>query len=220
MIFIYLLRDPRDNQIRYVGKTDDPQTRYNNHLNEKSRCARVQWIRELRSLGLQPTLDIVEELADDDIWEDREILWIRHYRDMGCNLTNGTDGGEQGPDCTGKHLVKSESALKNIIAALTRRNKSPEMREVSRRNGLQNKGRKESSERVEQKRKWMTGRKLHTDEFKQKLAQRNKSKVYTNDDRAKARANAQSLWDDPIKAEEMRKRLIERNKANAWRKKK
>lgn len=97
---------------------------------------------------------------------------------------------------------------------LTKRNKSPEMREIARRKG-KNKGKKDSPIRIEQKRQWMTGRKHHTEEFKQSLIERNKAKIYDEQAREKMRTNARKLWDDPIKGPELRAKLAQRNKDRA-----
>lgn len=32
-VFIYALSDPRTNQIRYIGKANNPYNRYSNHYN-------------------------------------------------------------------------------------------------------------------------------------------------------------------------------------------
>jgi hypothetical protein len=213
MDVIYTLSDPRDNQVRYVGKTDNPERRLVMHLRDKDICHRTNWLRELTTNGLEPILTIIETVEEGQSWEEREIYWISYYRSIGCKLTNGTDGGDQGPDCTGKNLIKSEQGRKNIIAALVKRNKSPEMREVSRRNGQSGKGRKRPIEAIEQQRQKMIGRKIHTDEFKQALAESNKTREY---DAEKMRKNARKLWDDPVKGAEMRARLAERNQSEEF----
>ena len=209
MNFIYTLIDPRDNQIRYVGKTDNPERRLASHLIEKYKSHRTNWVQGLIARGLKPIMVIIEEVPEGQSWEDRERYWIAYHRSLGCKLTNMTDGGDQGPDCTGKNLVKSEAARRNIAAMLVKRNKSPEMREISRRNGQKRKGFKESPERIEQKRQWMTGRKHHTEEFKQALAERNKTREY---DPNIMKENSRKLWDDPVKGPELRAKLAERNR--------
>lgn len=214
MDFIYALVDPRDNQIRYIGKTDNPERRLAMHMRDKDICHRTNWLKGLIAVGSKPAMTIIEEVAEGQSWEDRERHWIAHYRSLGCKLTNMTDGGEQGPDCTGKKLPKSEQWRKNITAMLTERNKSPKMREISRQSGLKNKGRKKSQETIEKHRQWMTGRKIHTDETKKALAERNKTRDYNPDI---MKNNSRELWDDPVKGSEMRAKLIERNKSKEFR---
>ena len=49
--FIYVLKDPTNNRIRYVGKTNDPIKRKSKHikdaLNSYEKNHRVFWIRSL-----------------------------------------------------------------------------------------------------------------------------------------------------------------------------
>jgi hypothetical protein len=39
--FIYLLRHPGTNEIRYVGKTKDPRDRYHAHMKPKNRLQKL-----------------------------------------------------------------------------------------------------------------------------------------------------------------------------------
>lgn len=215
MDYIYALCDPRDDRVRYIGKTDNPDRRYKAHLIEKSRTYRTNWIKSLAALGLKPKLKIIEIVSFQSTteWEARERYWIAYYRNIYSDLTNGSDGGDCGPDCTGKHLIKSEIGRKNIIAALIKRNKSPEMREVSRKNGLSHKGKRVSPETIEKIRIANTGKKMHSEEFKRELAERNKIRKYNSE---QMRQNARKLWDDPVKGPEMRRRISERNKTGRW----
>lgn len=215
MDYIYALCDPRDNRVRYVGKTDNPDRRYKAHLIEKSRTHRTNWIKSLIALGLKPTLKIIEIVSfqSPTEWEAREKYWIAYYRNIYSDLTNGSDGGDCGPDCTGKHLTKSEAGRRNIVAALVKRNKTDKMREIARKNGLSRKGKKPSPETIDKIRVANTGKKMHSDEFKRKLAERNKTRKYNPDEMHK---NATKLWNDPIKGAEARAKLIERNKRNKW----
>lgn len=205
--FIYALSDPDTNEIRYIGKTDNPTRRYKAHLADKSRCHKVYWIQSLIKCGKKPIMIILEEIEKDSNWEDREKYWIEYYKNN--NLVNMTDGGDQGPNCKGKHLTKSEQARKNIASALVERNKSDTMREISRKTGKLNKGKKRSEEVVEKMKNRMTGKKIHGEAFKMKLAQRNKEREYDSD---KCRDNANKLWGNPEKSAKSRERLISMNK--------
>ena len=51
------------------------------------------WIKSLLILDIIPIITLIEE-ASDECWVEREIFWIKYYRDSGFNLTNSTDGGE------------------------------------------------------------------------------------------------------------------------------
>lgn len=92
--FIYTLSDPRTGQIRYVGKSDKPQTRFRSHINEQRlNCHRTKWIKSLLRCGLEPKMEILDEvpLAQWQFWE-RE--YIRVFKMLGINLVNNTIGGE------------------------------------------------------------------------------------------------------------------------------
>jgi predicted GIY-YIG superfamily endonuclease len=93
-IFIYLLLDPRDGAIRYVGATIHPEKRMWEHLHDlRAKCHRTDWIKFLLRHSLEPQMWIIE-ITDEKKWEKRERSWIKFYRKVGCDLTNSTDGGE------------------------------------------------------------------------------------------------------------------------------
>lgn len=94
-IVIYTLVDPRDNQVRYIGKTNNIKQRLCSHINRSRsgfKCPVHYWIRKLLSLNLRPTIH-VQEVCNSDNWEDREAYWIDYYRSKYKNLTNVSDGG-------------------------------------------------------------------------------------------------------------------------------
>lgn len=93
VIYIYGLVDPRTDQIRYVGKSIRPLARLQNHCNESGKCHRVNWIKLLKREGLRPTLQILE-VVRDGCWQTVEREWIAHFRSLGIQLVNNTDGGD------------------------------------------------------------------------------------------------------------------------------
>jgi hypothetical protein len=93
--YIYVLRDPRDNAVRYVGRTKNLKGRFQQHLYNKSDGsfvhARREWIQEVRSVGLRPLLEVVETLrapVDEALVSERERRWIFHFYQQGAALTN------------------------------------------------------------------------------------------------------------------------------------
>src|SRR5258708_6389227 len=95
--FIYGLRDPHTGEIRYVGKANDPQRRLTYHLCDSQlapKTHRNHWLRSLKSLGLKPSLVILETLAPCDDWKAAEQRWIASFLRDGVKLTNGTAGGD------------------------------------------------------------------------------------------------------------------------------
>jgi hypothetical protein len=95
---IYLLRDPRDHSVRYVGKTIfQLPLRLRSHVTyaaagkRDTYCAR--WIRALLRINIQPIIELIETCGED--WANRERFWIAYYRGQsGSRLTNNADGGE------------------------------------------------------------------------------------------------------------------------------
>ena len=92
---IYVLKCPITNEVRYVGKTNNPSERYKNHLNKcrDGGTYKHNWINSLRKIGLKPIFEIIDEV-DIKEWKEKEKYYIKHYRDEGCNLVNHTDGGD------------------------------------------------------------------------------------------------------------------------------
>jgi hypothetical protein len=94
--FIYILIDPRDGQVRYVGKTNNTKRRYNHHLIDNVKSYKSSWVKQLRKIELRPTLEVIDEVPIDE-WVFWEKYWIAQFRAWGFNLTNLSDGGEGFP---------------------------------------------------------------------------------------------------------------------------
>jgi hypothetical protein len=91
---VYLLKDPRNDEPRYVGVTSNLKKRIRNHLsriNRRSHCA--SWINLLKDISMEPVVEILETVEDEDR-EISEIAWILGFRIAGYDLTNLTMGGE------------------------------------------------------------------------------------------------------------------------------
>jgi len=93
-IYIYALICPIIGQIRYIGKSIRPKERLQNHMNEKSKCHRSNWLKKLKADGLIPKIVILEEMPDGSDWQSREKFWIAHGKSQGWPLTNNTSGGD------------------------------------------------------------------------------------------------------------------------------
>jgi hypothetical protein len=50
----------------------------------------------LLNKGKYVKVSIVEQLDDENLLNEAEKKWIKHYKDLGCDLTNGTEGGDGG----------------------------------------------------------------------------------------------------------------------------
>ena len=113
---IYVLIDPRDHVIRYVGKTQRSLiVRLQHHccISQTSNCRRANWIAKLLRLGYSPRIQLVQEVNANN-WQEAERYWIRYYRSVGCDLVNATDGGD------GTQSLSNESKAKISAANLRR----------------------------------------------------------------------------------------------------
>lgn len=93
--YIYTLTDPRTNQVRYVGKTNNIKQRYNAHLNKarKHQIHMFNWVNQLKKEGLKPIMEIIDEVPIEE-WIFWETYWISQFLTWGFKLINYTNGGE------------------------------------------------------------------------------------------------------------------------------
>lgn len=119
-VYIYLLSDPITNQIRYVGKTTNPHSRYYehtrpgnvNHIITHKNC----WIKSLRAKGLKPILEVIDIVSEAE-WQFWEEYWICQIKAWGFDLTNMTLGGEGALGVSKKNSFKHTEEAKAKIAA-------------------------------------------------------------------------------------------------------
>lgn len=96
MPWIYYLKDPRDDSVRYIGYTTHPESRLREHLRDarsSKTTHKVRWIRSLQALGLLPVWHLEAEFPPECI-HAKEREYIAMGRSEGWYLTNATDGGE------------------------------------------------------------------------------------------------------------------------------
>lgn len=94
-VFIYTLSDPRDGQIRYVGKTTNLKGRLRQHIHEPKTTYKACWIESLKKAGVRPQIEELEHFDGDDVeqWKDAERFWISYLRSLGFRLVNLDAGG-------------------------------------------------------------------------------------------------------------------------------
>jgi hypothetical protein len=116
--FIYTLNDPMTNEIRYVGKTNNPNDRYKRHLQKcylekyDKNTYKSNWIKSLLLIGENPIMKIIQECSKMDV-NELEIFWIDKLKKEGCKLTNLSIGGEIGVDWIGKkHSIETKEKMK------------------------------------------------------------------------------------------------------------
>jgi len=114
---VYALMDPETGEIRYIGKSTRGLKRIFEHFRPShliARNHRTNWIKSVISRGVKPEFTILEVAENPESVVILEILAIAHYRSMGFNLVNATDGGE---GVAG--LVVSDETRKKISRART-----------------------------------------------------------------------------------------------------
>ena len=123
MIYIYTLKDPITNEIRYIGKT---KQKFYSRLSAHKRYAKTSlkqthftnWVNKLLKLNLQPIMEKLE-IVNEKNWQERERYWIKYYKSLGLKLTNTQEGGQgaYGGLNTASFLGKKHSKeTKNIIS--------------------------------------------------------------------------------------------------------
>lgn len=95
--YIYSLSDPRTNEIRYVGKSDNLNLRLIEHVRKHkySITHKNNWIKSLLNKNLTPNIDILDIVPITE-WGFWETHWINLIKAWGFNLTNIASGGRGG----------------------------------------------------------------------------------------------------------------------------
>lgn len=85
MCVIYALVDPRDNTVRYIGKTEKPGLRFTSHVRGESTYNRrlASWIKNLwRKRRMRPAM-VPIETVELSTWAEAERRLISFYRSRG-----------------------------------------------------------------------------------------------------------------------------------------
>lgn len=209
--FVYALIDPRDMEVRYIGKTVRGGQRILEHT-QSSTLAReetwkARWIRSLLGAGHVPLIQILHAPSEEEL-DACEIAWIAFARSESWALTNLTDGGEgalhPSPEAAEKkrkammgHAVSAETRAKisaaNKIAhtrpetkermrAVIAASKSPEAIEKIRQANLGRKASEETRALMSRNRKL---RPPASAEHRKNLSEAGKGRVFSEESRAK-----------------------------------
>lgn len=117
-LLIYGLFDPRDGQLRYVGKTEGAlNTRLNHHvhraLKQKTNTYKANWIRSVIAAGHRPEIVELEAAESAEALVEAEVWNIAHWRSLGCRLTNLTGGGEGASGY--RHTEETKARLSEML---------------------------------------------------------------------------------------------------------
>jgi predicted GIY-YIG superfamily endonuclease len=97
--FIYALCCPITEEVKYIGKSNNPKQRLSKHKSVKdNNIDKKLWIDHLLKNNLSPKLKILEEVSIEE-WKEKEKFYIKKYKDLGYNLYNicgGANGSEFG----------------------------------------------------------------------------------------------------------------------------
>lgn len=91
-VYIYVLKHPDTQEIRYVGQAVNTVRRLDKHI-QTSKINKRHISNWIRSLSSKPVLEIIEECSNTNC-NERERYWISYYRSIGANLCNHSNGGE------------------------------------------------------------------------------------------------------------------------------
>lgn len=113
--YIYVLIDPRDNEVRYVGKTSNPKYRLSGHISEckkeSTKHYRARWIRSLLKDNIKPIIKFIKACPLND-FEKFETEYIKIFKSD--KLTNSDETG-QGNSCRIKEVIDRMSKPKSRI---------------------------------------------------------------------------------------------------------
>ena len=134
LVYIYQLKNPITDNIRYVGKTvQSLDSRLKKHIEESNqglKTYKCNWIRKLLKENIIPDIETIE-ITDENMWKEREKYWIANYKKRGYNLTNSTNGGEDGWSQRKNKIPWNKGLTKET---------SKRLKEVSRKNSKNMKG--------------------------------------------------------------------------------
>lgn len=93
MVTLYVLVDPRNGEIRYVGQTTKTlEVRLKDHTYARGDHYRAKWLRLLKRLSLKPIIRAIQQVPPAT-WESAEQYWIKFFKACGCRLVNTAEGG-------------------------------------------------------------------------------------------------------------------------------
>ena len=120
--YIYALKCPLDNKVKYIGKANDTIGRYRKHISlgftgKGDNHLKNEWIFSLLENGLKPILEILEEVNINE-WKTKEKFYIKQYKEMGYELYNVCGGGN-GASFGNSGSFKGKPMVRVVCLSLT-----------------------------------------------------------------------------------------------------
>lgn len=85
---IYALKCPFTEDIHHIGMSERGIVRPKQHIS-KSHSHKIQkWVSDLKLIGSEPVIKIIEHVSDFTNIFEREAFYIRKYLEQGCVLLN------------------------------------------------------------------------------------------------------------------------------------
>lgn len=193
----------------YVGKGKLKRSR--SFESRNSRYGRI--VKKLKRSGLKPEIKIIRENLTESEAFSVEIARIAHWRALGVEIANYTDGGD---GCSGR--LHSEATKELIRKKAIGRKWSPEMRiarSQQRRNphSLETRAKISESAKIAQRLRFENVKKTKagTTELKHRMMLISRKAAADPELRARRSANAKALWADPVYREKMKNRYVSRS---------
>lgn len=92
--YVYYLIDPISKDVKYVGASSNPRSRYKQHITklDKGKTEKRAWIEGLISKGLRPEIEIVETADNSVDAREMEQNHVTMNQDTILNIHNPAKG--------------------------------------------------------------------------------------------------------------------------------
>lgn len=108
---IYVLLDPRDSTVRYVGVTaGELEARRSRHVAEPTNTGMAAWISMLGSMAMEPEVRLLT-FAPGGYWQDVEMNWIAWFRARGHLLNKDPGGNYRGDKGKARGTKKAAAGM-------------------------------------------------------------------------------------------------------------
>lgn len=113
---IYMITNNINNHI-YIGQTIKPITeRFSHHINRAKGDYNTPLYTDIKTFGKTAfTISVIEKVSDRNKLNEREIFWIKHYRDIDEAIVYNLDSGGNKNKLTEKSTKVKQSRAKGLI---------------------------------------------------------------------------------------------------------